>query len=159
MKILSVSILVLYILGSSYLYNEKLEKTLPVYNNSPIKANIELSSSKIEVNKEVTNPQSIHTVDLMTKVTNNTQEDLTDVRLVLETDIGTLETPTTKRYTHLPKKENGTVFALPNIHPNETTQAVIKLYSVAKKEYPIKVWIYTEEQYTTTTNTIMLTAE
>lgn len=154
-----LSIVLLYIIGGGYIYTNNLGKRRTVYMGHPIDARIELSSSKIGVTGDITDENNIHKTMLTATVANNTRETLTDVRLIILTDIGTLETPITKRYIHVAQKYNDTVFSLGNIASGKSKEAMVWLYSTQKKLYTIQADVDTNERFSAKTNALPLEAE
>lgn len=158
-KAFILSIVLVHIIGGGYIYIKNLGKKRTVYMEPPIDAWVELSSSKIDVTDDISNESNIHKTTLIATVTNNTLETLTDVRLIILADIGTLESPITKRYIHVPQKYNDTVFSLGNIASGKSKEAIVWLYSTQKKLYTIQADIDTNERFTAKTNALSLEAD
>lgn len=158
-KIFVLSVSIIYLIGGSYLYAQGLGKKIDIPIGPALTGVIMLSSSKVEVTKDTTNKNKIHTVILTARLTNNTSYTLTGVKLVIPIDVGTLEMPNTKRITNLPGQGADSIFGLPNLLPKTTMESKILLYSKEKRVYQFKPQIDTNERYTTTANLVSLTSE
>ncbi|MBI2028425.1 MAG: hypothetical protein HYT07_02335 [Candidatus Levybacteria bacterium] len=160
-KIFSISVFLVTIIGGSYLYAINLGKKGNVPIGPAIVATLEVNPSKIEITKDVSHIDEMQKATLTVKITNNTKEVLSDVYLVIPAgiDIGTIESSNASRLTGLPQQGNDAVFNLGDIMSKKTIEKSIWVYSPYRKKFIIKADIETNERYRTNTNEILLTVD